>query len=37
VEEARFFPLTALPENVSKATLRRIAEYKKERTPDGRW
>jgi ADP-ribose pyrophosphatase YjhB (NUDIX family) len=37
VEEARFFPLTALPENVSKATLRRIAEYSEERTADGRW
>ena len=31
VEEARFFPLDALPENVSAATLRRIAEYRGER------
>jgi 8-oxo-dGTP pyrophosphatase MutT (NUDIX family) len=37
VEEARFFALDALPENVSSATLRRIAEFKGERTPDGRW
>jgi ADP-ribose pyrophosphatase YjhB (NUDIX family) len=37
VEEARFFPLNRLPENVSTATLRRIAEYRGERTPDGRW
>ena len=37
VEEARFFPLDALPETVSTATLRRIAEYKGERSPDGRW
>ena len=37
VEEARFFALNALPENVSTATLRRIAEYTEERTPDGRW
>jgi ADP-ribose pyrophosphatase YjhB (NUDIX family) len=37
VEEARFFPLKALPENISKATLRRIAEYRGERSPDGRW
>jgi len=27
VAEARFFPLDALPENISAATLRRIAEY----------
>jgi 8-oxo-dGTP pyrophosphatase MutT (NUDIX family) len=37
VEEARFCPLTALPENVSTATLRRIAEYRGERAADGRW
>jgi ADP-ribose pyrophosphatase YjhB (NUDIX family) len=37
VEEARFFALGALPENVSKATLRRIAEYRGERTRDGHW
>ena len=37
VEEARFFPLDALPETVSTATLRRIAEHKRERAPDGRW
>ena len=37
VEEARFFPLQALPENVSMATLRRIAEYRGERFPDGGW
>jgi ADP-ribose pyrophosphatase YjhB (NUDIX family) len=28
VEEARFFPLDALPESVSPATLRRIEEYR---------
>jgi ADP-ribose pyrophosphatase YjhB (NUDIX family) len=37
VEEARFFPLDRLPPKVSGATLRRIAEYRGERTPDGRW
>ena len=37
VEEARFFPLDALPKTASTATLRRIAEYKQERTPDGHW
>jgi 8-oxo-dGTP pyrophosphatase MutT (NUDIX family) len=37
LEEARFFGLDALPENISTATLRRIAEYRGERTPDGRW
>ncbi|HEX9953735.1 MAG TPA: NUDIX domain-containing protein [Allosphingosinicella sp.] len=37
LEEARFFPLNRLPESVSTATLRRIAEYRGERTPDGRW
>jgi 8-oxo-dGTP pyrophosphatase MutT (NUDIX family) len=37
VEEARFFPLDALPERVSAATVRRIAELKEERRPDGAW
>ena len=37
VEEARFFPMNALPENISTATLRRIAEYRRERAPDGLW
>ena len=37
VEEARFFPLDALPATVSVATLRRIAEYKGERPPATAW
>ena len=37
VEEARFFPLDALPATVSDATLRRIAEYKGERPPTTAW
>ena len=37
VIEARFFPLDALPDRVSPATLRRIAEMKGERPIDGRW
>ena len=37
VEEAGFFTLDRLPEYISNATLRRIAEYRGERTPDGRW
>lgn len=37
VEEARFFPLDALPEGVSAATLRRVAELAGERAPDGAW
>jgi len=37
IEEAHFFPLDALPDNISDATLRRIAEYRGEREPDGRW
>lgn len=37
VEEARFFPLDALPGNVSAATMRRIAEYRGTRPIDGRW
>jgi ADP-ribose pyrophosphatase YjhB (NUDIX family) len=37
VEEAGFFPLDNLPASISKATLRRIAEYRGERARDGRW
>lgn len=37
VAEARFFPLDRLPEGVSNATLRRIAEYRGERQADGSW
>jgi ADP-ribose pyrophosphatase YjhB (NUDIX family) len=37
VEEARFFPLHALPEKVSPATRRRIAEIRGERPIEGRW
>lgn len=37
VEEARFFRLDQLPEKVSRATLRRIAEHKGEQARDGRW
>jgi ADP-ribose pyrophosphatase YjhB (NUDIX family) len=37
VAEARFFPLDALPEGVSPATLRRIFEIGGERPIDGRW
>ena len=37
VEEARFFPLDRLPQTVSAATLRRIAEYKGERPVEIRW
>lgn len=37
IEEARFFPLEALPERVSPATRRRIAELTGERPLDGRW
>lgn len=37
VEEARFFPLNALPENISAATLRRIAEYRGERLVSESW
>jgi 8-oxo-dGTP pyrophosphatase MutT (NUDIX family) len=37
VEEARFFALDVLPENVSAATLRRIAEYRGERPAAGDW
>ena len=35
--EARFFALDALPEAVSPATLRRLAERRGERTADGSW
>ena len=37
VEEARFFALDRLPENVSAATMRRIAEYRGERSVEPRW
>jgi ADP-ribose pyrophosphatase YjhB (NUDIX family) len=37
VEEARFFALDKLPREVSRATLRRIAEFRGERPADGRW
>ena len=37
VEEAGFYPLDSLPQGVSNATLRRIAEHRGEREPDGRW
>ena len=37
VVEARFFAPDALPDRVSPATLRRIAEIKGERPIDGRW
>jgi ADP-ribose pyrophosphatase YjhB (NUDIX family) len=37
IEEARFFALTALPANISPATLRRIEEYRGGRPPDDRW
>jgi ADP-ribose pyrophosphatase YjhB (NUDIX family) len=37
VAEARFFPLDALPDNISDATLRRLAERHGERPGDGRW
>ncbi|HEX8584686.1 MAG TPA: NUDIX domain-containing protein [Allosphingosinicella sp.] len=37
VAEARFFPLDALPDNVSLATLRRLAELRGERPGGGRW
>jgi hypothetical protein len=35
--EARFFALDDLPDTVSPATLRRIAEYRGAAAPDGRW
>jgi len=37
VEEARFFPLDALPATVSAATLRRIAEMNGRRPADPAW
>ncbi|MGQ0661442.1 NUDIX domain-containing protein [Sphingosinicella sp.] len=37
VTEARFFPLDSLPDNVSKATLRRIAEYRGEQPVSESW
>ena len=37
VEEARFFPLDALPETVSAATLRRIGEFRGERPVEADW
>ena len=37
IEEARFFALDALPQNVSPATRRRIAEVGGERPFDGGW
>ena len=37
VEEARFFALGALPDKVTAATKRRLAEHRGERAPDGRW
>ena len=37
LEEARFFPLDALPQNLSPATFRRISEVRGERPINGRW
>jgi 8-oxo-dGTP pyrophosphatase MutT (NUDIX family) len=37
VEEARFFALDALPDSVSPATKRRIAEYRGERPAEAAW
>lgn len=37
VSEARFFALDALPETVSAATARRIAEYRREQPVAPRW
>jgi ADP-ribose pyrophosphatase YjhB (NUDIX family) len=37
VEEARFFPLDALPATISPAALRRIAEHRAGRTAGGPW
>jgi ADP-ribose pyrophosphatase YjhB (NUDIX family) len=37
VDEARFFPLDALPASTSPATLRRIDEYRGVRAVDGTW
>lgn len=37
VEEARFFPLDALPERTSPAVLRRVEGHRAERAADGPW
>jgi hypothetical protein len=37
VEEARFFPLDGLPQTVSAATLRRIAEHRGVRPRSADW
>ena len=37
VEEALFFPLDSLPENLSEATRRRIEEHEGHRERDGAW
>jgi ADP-ribose pyrophosphatase YjhB (NUDIX family) len=37
IEEARYFPLDALPPTFSPATMRRIAEHRGERECDGSW
>ena len=37
IEEAGFFALDSLPENVSPSTLRRIAEYREGRLDGGIW
>ncbi len=37
IAEARFFPLDALPDTVSPATLRRVAEYRGEQPRGGVW
>ena len=37
VEEARFFPLDALPDNISAATTRRIAEYRGQQPVSESW
>lgn len=37
IVEARFFALDALPDNLSPATLRRIAEFRGGRRADGSW
>jgi ADP-ribose pyrophosphatase YjhB (NUDIX family) len=37
IEEARFFPLDALPDTISPSTRRRIEEYREGRLAGGRW
>lgn len=37
IEEARFFPLDALPETISPATRRRVEEYRGKRAPEDAW